>query len=993
MKKCNCCAYSLFLKWLINPLFFLLISVAQAAVSPLPPGFLSIYGTDKGLSQSTVYDVAKDARGFIWVATGEGLNRFDGHRFVHYHKSVTTPGQLSESIIRSLMPAKDSGIWVGTNKYIWYKPFFSERFQKYAITDVTKGMIHKPMWENGNTLWGITHHKGIFSLNRKNGLVEWYPFPSGIQTNIHPVLRDGKFYMISQAGQLIEFNPKSRKYTEKFPGITGCILLSIDDQNQLLILKKEGLYRLEFPGSKLIPVKVQIPNPDQIERFHLAGDYLWTFDKNTELFCSNIRDGKRHKIGYPDIPFSTSFEIFEIKSDAQGNVWIAADGPGLIKANAQRLKFKHLKTYQSASIPSRDFVRCIQEDAHGCLLVGTFQEGVTLFSPDLNSYKFLHIPGNGSFSVNQMTRDQKQRVCLATSEGLYYLSEKHELIPIQKGGAFHYFFRVYEDEYLQYGNQFLSLNSGKLLPGYSETLFRFSTQIGPESWFLADRNSGAYLVKGRQFHHPEPIRHFSELRIFQLLPYSDSVFVMSTDAGVIFINRNLQIVKTLSAKDGLPDQHIYGFVKDKNGVLWGSSNRGIFSIHPNGNIQNYSYEEGMAFHEFNSQAMFKSRNGNFYFGGTNGCVYFNPDEITRHRNEHSPSVWLTEILVNGETQSIEKNIPLLHLKPGRYDLALGFAVTDYFIPEKNNVQIWISSLTSGWKTTKNKGHYKIDGLAAGSYAVWARAINSDGLIGPETKLAEISIALPFWKRLWFWTFIGTAVLIISILLTKRWVKRKSEEELNRLKKEEELEKVRKQIYRDLHDEIGSGLSKIQLLSDLALIEPESETNKTIEEVKETATDVTRKLREIVWAMKGGNENLPALLLRLQQIMEDLFQHSRIRHRVFIPDEIPSVKLDPVLIRNVLLAYREILTNIIKHSASTDISIVAGIVPNGIEIIIEDNGVGLKNGYEKAGNGVEIIQERMEEIKGKITWESAPGKGTKVKLEIPLESHKDVTKPD
>jgi signal transduction histidine kinase len=206
-----------------------------------------------------------------------------------------------------------------------------------------------------------------------------------------------------------------------------------------------------------------------------------------------------------------------------------------------------------------------------------------------------------------------------------------------------------------------------------------------------------------------------------------------------------------------------------------------------------------------------------------------------------------------------------------------------------------------------------------------------------------------------------------------------------LQAEREVEKhdMRMRIAADLHDEIGSNLSSITLLSHLMQNRPEltAEIKDTFQDVNKAAKNSTDAIRDIVWLINPESDNLGDLITRLNETA------NAILHKIELNFKYSKVeatqKLHPEVKRNIYLIYKEILTNIIKHSHATFVEVSIEGENHFFKLNIEDNGVGFNKTKTKQGNGLQNMHYRASQIGGDLRLHSTPGKGTKIQLTLTI----------
>jgi signal transduction histidine kinase len=213
--------------------------------------------------------------------------------------------------------------------------------------------------------------------------------------------------------------------------------------------------------------------------------------------------------------------------------------------------------------------------------------------------------------------------------------------------------------------------------------------------------------------------------------------------------------------------------------------------------------------------------------------------------------------------------------------------------------------------------------------------------------------------------------------------RKIKRKIEKLEQERALERERTRISRDMHDEVGSSLSEIAILSELAKKKP-SEAETHINEISERATEVIDSVSEIVWAMNPQNDKLDNLIGHIRRYSIKYLNLSNIECQFSAPEKIPSQHLSTELRRNIFLVVKEALHNIAKHAGALKVLFTIELASGQLVIEIKDDGKGfIITESSGIGNGLINMRKRIEDTGGIIKIESIPGKGTQIHFSVKL----------
>jgi len=209
-----------------------------------------------------------------------------------------------------------------------------------------------------------------------------------------------------------------------------------------------------------------------------------------------------------------------------------------------------------------------------------------------------------------------------------------------------------------------------------------------------------------------------------------------------------------------------------------------------------------------------------------------------------------------------------------------------------------------------------------------------------------------------------------------------------LEQQAALQRERARIAKDIHDDIGAGLTQITLLSELGRREP-GQAVPQLERISDAARDLTRAMDEIVWAVDPQRDTLASLMDYVSAYAEDFLRAAGIRCRMDFPAALPNMSVDAELRYNLFLALKEVLNNIVKHSEASEVRLHLDLDAKGFSLVVEDNGHGFAaNGRASAspdriqsGLGLPNLRKRLEAVGGECLMQSAPGKGTRVEMSV------------
>ena len=248
------------------------------------------------------------------------------------------------------------------------------------------------------------------------------------------------------------------------------------------------------------------------------------------------------------------------------------------------------------------------------------------------------------------------------------------------------------------------------------------------------------------------------------------------------------------------------------------------------------------------------------------------------------------------------------------------------------------------------------------------------------------VVVHYWQTLWFKGLVAAFMLVAVGAAVRIVEKRKFQQRLRRVEQESALERERSRIAQDLHDELGSQLTRISLLSGLVRADKDNPAQVELHAGKlSTSADQTvRALEEIVWAVRPGSDTLQSLGDYITHFAGELFEGSPTRCRLDVPDELPARPLPPDVRHNIFLIVKEALTNILRHAGASEVHLQIKATPKKLDIVIADNGKGFDTKAAAAAgqhNGLDNMCRRAAAVGGKLALTGSPGSGTRVELSV------------
>jgi signal transduction histidine kinase len=474
---------------------------------------------------------------------------------------------------------------------------------------------------------------------------------------------------------------------------------------------------------------------------------------------------------------------------------------------------------------------------------------------------------------------------------------------------------------------------------------------------------------------------------------ADNVLWLGTENGLNRLKEGR--ISAFTVNEGLFDNVVNSILEDDRGNLWISCNRGVYRVPKEelnavaeGRISRVSYvsygvSDGMLSSETNGEnqpAACKTRDGRLWFPTTDGIVAIEPGEITD--NDLAPPVVIEDIIMDNQT--LDLNRPA-RLPPGRGNvIEFRYTANSLVAPERVRFMYCLDGCDEDWKDAGDRRVAYYTNLQPGHYNFRVKACNNHGVWNQAGASFAFYLAPHFYQTWPFYVLCGTFTVLTGYGLhrLRLGVVRKIE----RLEKQHALEKERARIANEMHDDLGSSLTQIALLSELANrdLERTDQAGEHIRKITGTTREVFRAMDEIVWAVNPKHDTLSSLIGYLSKFAQDYLRPADIRCRLDLPEQLPPHPLATDERHNLFLAVKEALNNVVKHSAASEVWLRVDVSGSTCLITIEDNGRGfVVESARPDGNGLGSMRERLAAIDGEFRVESQPGQGTKLQLLLKL----------
>lgn len=999
---------------------------------------------ENGLSSRQVFQINKDANGFIWLFTSMGIDRYDGMEFRHYQLNGKL--EAKDHILSSSMMTCDrkGNLWISLKigEIYTYDQTTDHFSLKFKLTDYfsEKTILNAIYFDKQNRLWLCTSH-GLFLYNFESDKVDEIYGYSGMNVTRMIQVEELSFYV--GADQHISFFTENRHNNQfsshqKIPTEIGMVeSLHIVDDNIYIGTFSNSAFILNIQTNNIISLQNIIPS---VPIRSIVSNYntkeVWLGTDGNGIYILNSQDHKlkTRYIADEDKPNNLGGNtVSDLLIDEYNCVWITTSTNGISIFDSQFNNIQRIKHEQNKSNSlNSNHVNTIMEDSEGDLWYGT-NNGISLFCPKEQRWShYLNNKNkeNGSSDVIlTLCEDSQKNIWVGGyGTGVYCINKQNGHIKhlekynadSNKGITTDYIYSLYaEDEYMWIGGIEGQLTRyhlktdtytyyaadciGDIKPGPKETLLL----AGCDGLGMLNKSTGSINW----------IRDFDNLTLQYpircLLHASSGDIWLATDGeGLICYHPESKHSTIYQSNEILRSNAINGIIEDTLGRIWFTTEKELYCISPPENrITCMNEFIGVQWGYFNPNACLVLHNRNLTFGTAKGVIEFSPHfEINL---KDSLSLILTDFKLlyepvkAGEGGSLlEKSInetASIALKYTQNSFSIAFSAINFLYPHQTEFQYKLEKFDTQWRISSSSHLAEYMNLSPGEYTFRLKAINkyTNQTIGERTL--TINIGPPFWASWWALSFY-LIILLILVYLTIQYVR-------NRIAKHDAKERIR--FFIDVAHDIRTPVSLIKApLSEIETKETLSEHGRSLLNVAMSNTEklflLVSQLLDLQKAevttdqLNETDQNIHAYMKEKITSFHMAAVQKGLELQLTIKPDFPEIRFDREKMDKII---DNLLSNAIKYTENGSIFINLDYSKSHWSIKIEDTGIGIPTGEQKhlfkefyraenainskesgSGIGLVLIKKLVKLMKGEITFSSIENKGSSFLIHFPLKDN-------
>lgn len=882
--------------------------------------------TEDGLSNPTINCIHEDRKGFIWIGTADGLNRYDGYEFKVYQPNPADPNSIPSDRINVLYEDSDYNLWIGTPEGLCRFNYKSGKFENYKSGDGFNEVFDIAHDKKNNRIWIVSSQGRLKYLDLKSGIVE--AFEDDLLTTgiVYKILNiNNELYIGTSENGLYKLDLDSfvieefcNTKTGRFQIPSNWVTALHHYNNELLIGTEGGLIKYRFKDERIVyynPQNSTMPSTFVSSITHNSNGEIFIGTNNGMAILNNRTElVSLHRKEAGNLTSLSSNIIRTLFVDKKDDLWVGTIQRGINYMNKESRNMTLVKKkYTNNNSLSDNNLSCFAQDNKGGMWIGTQVNGLNYYNN--GKYKFFKADGlKYSLSDNSVTDiciDKKEIVWVSTYYGglnafkngkfVHYMMDESDPNAIQsnkirkididqKGNlwlatmqgleSFDIENKFFKHHFLDSGNKILAKRKNiRTLLLHSDGNVYAGTNVG---LYIYYPNSG----KSEYFHKdPNDINSLGHNIIIDIIEDSKKrIWLGSFGGGLIRFDRKSKTFKSYTYLDGFPDNSVKNIEEDDNGDLWLGTNKGIVKFSPSTEqVVIFGKSYGLQNNVFNINASIKCNDGRLIFGGVQGFNVFTPEELEL---EKSPlNVVITDlklfeksVSVFGEHDILSKDIGFVHSLKLPYEqskhFSISFTAQQFSNPKHIQYKYMLEGFEDEWKYIGNEQNVSFTNLKPKEYVFKVMA-SDNGVWNNRVRELEIRIPSPWYLTIWFKTglVIFVIVLIVAFYFYKVHMHKERQRILEQLVNEKnyEINRQNEEITSQNEELISSNEELFaqheEVIKQKEYIDNQNkELTKTHRELKEANSTLEERIMVRTMELKKSNIKLNKTVMDLDQFV-------------------------------------------------------------------------------------------------------------------------------
>lgn len=1019
-------------------LLFAMVLHTYAASQPTSLHFRHL-DISNGLSDDHVNAIIQDKEGFLWIGTQSGLNRYDGKHFVVFRHSYSDSSSIADNICLGLCVDSSDNIWIISSFSISCFNRWSGKFTNYFYEDENGKIITSPdffkgimIMKNGHVLVSSAS-KGYFEIDALHHLLVSKHFPK-IPASI---ANSDKF--LNPSG-IIWYRTDTTIYASNDDGIHFKKVLDQKSLTPEIPIAALGLCGVSgtnyFFSEERGNVPASIVKSDaqtgNVSIVHFSENFFTAFnsyDQNTSwiafwgsgLVKYNRKQNRQvNYLHYKNDASTISSNLIKtLFTDKDGNLWIGTEN-GIDFCNPGRDKVfmvnNSVKWFENLDV---SVVETMAEDDSGKIWIGLLDynsgatNGLIRFDPATGIYREFTAKGAGIYGVWKIL-PEGDHLLLSTQNGLQEFDLTTESLTrklshpfpldvvkfdkgfsiLQKDHSGNYWFGFWRKVVLKVDSSgkeaiYFNTHSENVERRLSDDLvYGLAVDGNNNIWVINGNNNVLEFINNKTndvLHIPVIIKGQPFTDKFQcvIADRHGNIWIGTRGGGLVMYDVNHHQFHLIVTEDGLPDESIKGLCLDDQDRLWVLTATGLVwidsvekKVHAiDNNILRFSGLVG-------DEPLMLTRDGHLYLGSERGFFYFKPTDVLLSKKLSPP------FPISFQKMDKEEYIPSsekeLKVFPGEENISVSFVSLEMTHGNEIDYSYRLKGYEEMWQESGNEGIAKFTKLPPGKYELQMRSsfrgMKWDG------KYSSISLAVipAFYQTWWFRSIIFMMVTLSGIWIIYSASTRHLRQKLVLLKQQQQITDLRNRIANDIHDEIGAGLTRISIRSELAKQNKNASQNdflNVLQNINSQTHELVNSLGEIVWTINPQQDNLDNMLAYFRHYINKFMEGLPLTYSIQFPESVSELIIHPEIKRNLFLILKEALNNSVKHAQAKKIEFVFEVDQLHYQLKVSDDGKGWhEEVIDQFRNGMKGMKVRASLMHANFKVNSILEKGSEIIIE-------------
>lgn len=978
-----------------------------------------------GLASNFVLSVWQSKNGYLWIGTENGLQRYDGNTFISVNRDWKKSA-FPALPVRQIVESAAGVVWLRMGNYFGRFDIGTMTFSKAAIRypDGTASSDLGRLMDNGKgQMMLIVPGKSILVYNVRTNTFERNPavidVPREIMitdmttdpaTGLHYLCGSGGF-AVYDAGRKVfynaGYNPLKLGFLDATRGIKGYTSCFFGKEGIWMVSQDKFSVKMLLYGFKSgkITSRPLIRNVSAsdftVKGFAKADKRTWVYGAGLLNFYDNTFQefmmAGHNFVDYYGIQYNSVHQVYE---DRDQNIWIASDN-GLYKARMQDNHIRHGYAPQLHNYP----ITSVSEFEEGKITISSRGKGIMDIVYN-DSLDFTRASWNKIIFSSEKVRSDSSYThvwdVLKKKGGheIWYACQSGRMIRFNEQTKTSDYFNdpCFSGENIQHmvmddkGLLWSGTSGGRIIvydgSGFELKLYlgsginKMLMSSGGLLW-VGTENKGVFVIDPRsgrvvkRYSSGDQDSFYADNNpVNDILEVNPSLFALACTGSLDFVNTRTGKQTSCNGNKGLPSFIVYAMQLDKEEKLWLSTNGGLFNY----DFKTNSFEgkEGLVktTNEWNVLTnSTKLHDGKLLFTGSNSFLIFDPLKIRDHKRPYNVAIT--------DFRLFNRYLPLdsvyregeLELDYNQNSISISFSSFNFDTEGNYKYYYRMIGADTTWIRADKNLTASFAALSPGSYTFMVKCLNSEGISSPAVTKLPIYVRPAYWQTWWF------MLLMIVIGMVPLYVIYRLR--INRILA---VQHLRENVARDLHDDVGSTLTSINILSEMAAYKLNQEplvANDYLSKISRNSSEMMQAMDDIVWSIKPDNDHLVKIVARMREYMVSVLESRGVDCSFEVDSSINHIKLNMECRRNLYLAYKEAINNIAKYAEASDVQIEMSIRSGVLDLQIRDNGKGMVLADVKTGNGLNNMRQRIELLKGTFEISSAVGNGTSILIKLIL----------